>query len=119
MAAKADLPDCDPKIFKKGKGVCVLDAEDEAAERWVRLVAKKAGAKVDWHYSGGRASVLHLGDNASRQRVLDTIREMEGELDGRILSIDGPTPYRAGDKVPKGTVAVDPELGPILTKSHR
>jgi hypothetical protein len=94
-----DGPDptpCDPQIFKKGRGVCVLDGSSNAVERWVQAVAKKADAKVDWHYSGGRANVLHLGDDASRQRVLKAINELQGELKGRILSVDGPALYRRG-----------------------
>jgi len=117
MATDGPTPaPCNPEIFKKGKGVCVVDGSSNAVERWVQSVAKKADAKVDWHYSGGRANVLHLGDEASRQRVLNAISELEGELKGRILSIGGPALYRAGDRVPRGTIAVDPELGPIVAR---
>ena len=94
-----DGPDpapCNPDIFKKGRGVCVVDGSSNAVERWVQSVAKKANAQVDWHYSGGRANVLHLGDDESRQRVLNAIKELEGELKGRILSVDGPALYRNG-----------------------
>ena len=111
-----DPPPCDPEIFKKGTGVCIIDGSSNAVERWVQAVAKKANAKVDWHYSGGRANVLHLGDNKSRQRVLKAIKELEPELKGRILSVGGPALYRAGDPVPEGTIMVDPELGPIVHK---
>ena len=94
---------CDPEIFKNGNGVCVIDGSSNAVERWVQTVAKKADARVDWHYSGGRANVLHLGDDESRQRVLDAINELEGELEGRILSVGGPALYRNGvDEVPDG-----------------
>ena len=108
-----DGPDptpCDPEIFKHGDGVCVVDGSSNAVERWVQAVAKKANARVDWHHSGGRANVLHLGDDESRQRVLDAISELKGELDGRILSVGGPALYRGGvDEVPEGTIAVDPD----------
>lgn len=109
-------PPCNPDIFEKGEGVCVVDGRSNAVERWVQSVAKKANAQVDWHYSGGRANVLHLGDTDSRQRVLNAISELEGELDGSILSVGGPALYRAGDPVPKGTIAVDPDLGPIIAR---
>jgi hypothetical protein len=109
-------PPCNPDIFKNGSGVCVVDGASNAVERWVQAVAKKADAQVDWHYSGGRANVLHLGDEASRQRVLNAINELKGDLKGTILSVDGPTLYRAGDEVPEGTIAVDPDLGPIVAK---
>jgi len=104
-----DGPDparCNPNIFKKGRGVCVVDGSSNAVERWVQSVAKKANAQVDWHYSGGRANVLHLGDDASRQRVLNAINELEGELKGRILSVDGPALYRNGVEDPDATGAV-------------
>jgi hypothetical protein len=109
-------PPCDNEIFESGQGVCVLDARSNAAERWVQAVAKKANARVDWHYSGGRANVLHLGDDDSRQRVLNAIAELEGDLEGTILSVGGPALYRDGDAVPDGTIAVDPELGPIVRR---
>ncbi len=105
---------CDPEIFKNGRGVCVVDGSSNDVEHWVQSVAKKADAKVDQHYSGGRANVLHLGDEESRYRVLIAIIELEGTLKGRILSVDGPALYREGDEVPKGTIAVDPDLGPIV-----
>lgn len=108
-----DGPDpapCNPDIFKKGKGVCVVDGSSNAIERWVQSVAKKANAQVDWHYSGGRANVLHLGDDESRQRVLNAINELEGELKGSILSIDGPTLYRNGVQDPGATGAVVREV---------
>jgi hypothetical protein len=107
---------CKSEIFKDGRGVCVVDGRSNAVERWVQAVAKKADAQVDWHYSGGRANVLHLGDDASRERVLSAINELESELDGAILSVDGPTLYRAGDEVPEGTIAVDSDLGPIVVR---
>lgn len=108
-----DGPDpapCNPDIFKKGRGVCVIDGSSNAVEHWVQSVAKKANAQVDWHYSGGRANVLHLGDDASRQRVLNAINELEGELKGRILSVDGPALYRNGVEDPDATGAVVREV---------
>lgn len=99
MATDGSTPrPCNPKIFKKGKGVCVVDGSSNAIERWVRAVAKKAKAEVDWHYSGGRANVLHLGDAKSRQRVLNAIEELKGELKGTILNVGGPALYRKGVK---------------------
>lgn len=99
-------PPCNSEIFKKGEGVCVLSGASNAIENWVKAVAAKAEAQVDWHFSGGRANVLHLGDVASRQRVLNTIHEMKGELKGDVLSIGGPALYRKGDPVPEGVIAI-------------
>ena len=97
---------CNPDIFKEGQGICVVDGSSNAVERWVQSVAKKANAQVDWHYSGGRANVLHLGNDESRQRVLNAIGELEAELDGTIISVDGPALYRNDVKGLKTTGAV-------------
>jgi hypothetical protein len=117
MATDGPTPQpCDPRIFKDGKGLCIVDGSSNAVERWVQSIAKKANAQVDWHYSGGRANVLHLGDAESYQRALNAVRELQGELKGTILEIGGPALYRKGDEVPEGTIAVDPVLGPIVAR---
>ena len=112
MATDGPTPQpCNDDIFQNGQGVCVVDGRSNAVERWVQAVAKKANTQVDWHYSGGRANVLHLGDNDSRQRALSAIGELEGELDGTILSVGGPALYRAGDEVPEGKVVREHRKG--------
>lgn len=78
-------PACNPDIYKNGKTVCILSGSSNAIERWVQSVAQKAGAQVDWHYIGGRANVLHLGDEESHQRVLDAIEELKGTVPGQIM----------------------------------
>lgn len=111
------LSPCDPKIFKKGQSVAALDAGANEAEEWVRAVAKEADARVDWHYSGGMAHVLHLGNKKSRDRVEATINKLESTLKGRILrryQTGEAGLYRQGvTRVPKGTVAsfMDPFTG--------
>mgnify|MGYP001562867949 CR=1 FL=1 len=118
MATDGPTPlPCDPEIFEKGSTVCVLDARSNAAERWVKAIAAKARARVDWHYSSGRANVLHLGDAESRQRVFEAINDLQDQLQGTILQVGGPGLYRAGvTEVPEGTIAVDPDFGPIIRK---
>lgn len=104
-------PDCNTEIFQKGEGLCIVDGSSNAVERWVQAVAKKANARVDWHYCGGRANVLHLGDAASRERALAAVHELEGELKGNIMSVNGPALFRNGvDPVPEGAVAYDPDF---------
>lgn len=78
-------PPCNQDVFRHGKPVAALDGRSNAVERWVQAVAKKANAQVDWHYSGGIAQVLHLGDEASRMRVEAAITELAPTLDGRIM----------------------------------
>ena len=108
-------PPCNPEIFQKGSTVCVLSGRSNAIEQWVKSVAAKANAQVDWHFSGGRANVLHLGDEESRQRVFEAINDLQNQLQGDILQVGGPGLYRAGvTEVPEGTIAVDPDFGPII-----
>ena len=76
---------CDDEIFKNGRPIVALDGRSNAVERWVKAVAVKADARIDWHYSGGVAQVLHLGDTDSRNRVLKTMRELAPTLEGHIL----------------------------------
>lgn len=76
---------CDLEIFENGKPVAALDARSADAEEWVQAVAKQAGAKVDWHFSGGVAQVLHLGDADSRARVMQVITELADQLNGSIM----------------------------------
>ena len=101
-------PPCNADIFKNGDSIAALDARSSPAERWVRMVAKAAHARLDWHYYGGVAHVLHLGDDASRLRVVAAMRELENELDGhlmRIYEIGDPGLYRKGvTPVPDGAI---------------
>ena len=87
-------PPCNHDIFTKGSGVCVVDGESDAIERWVKSVAAKANAQVDWHFSGGLANVLHLGDKKSHERVLKAIVESKEELKGHLMSVGEPALYR-------------------------
>ena len=81
---------CNPEIFKDGKGVCIVEGSSDSVELWVRLIAQRADARVDWHFNHGKASVLHLGDDASRQRVIDTINKLKNNLRGTVISVNDP-----------------------------
>jgi hypothetical protein len=89
---KRRLDDCDSEIFEKGEPIATLNATPNAAEGWVRSVAKKAVARVDWHYSGAIAQVLHLGDSQSRKRVEEAIKQLAPKLKGKILKL-----YKSGE----------------------
>jgi hypothetical protein len=63
------MPDptpCADAIFRDGTPILAADTGpvggNHIFEAWVRVVAKTSGQPVDWHYSGGRAQVLALGD---------------------------------------------------------
>lgn len=118
---------CDEEVFKKGDSVCTIDACMHRAEQWVREVARESGQRVDWHYSGGIANVLYLGDYARVQAAVTKLapklaEEIPKKPDEhcrcmgifhgkcRIMSSYGPWahgPYRDGDPLPPGVVAVD------------
>ena len=49
-----------------------------AMEGWVKKVAERSGQRVDWHFAGGRARILALGDIA---KVKQAIQELMPEHD--------------------------------------
>jgi hypothetical protein len=71
-------------------------------------VAKKSGQRVDWHYSGGRAHVLVLGDHA---KALEVAKEMASDPEVHILrwfEHEGEGLYRDGvSALPEGAVGID------------
>lgn len=110
MATDGKTPaPCDKEVFKKGKPVALLDGSSNAVENWVREVAKKANVRIDWHYSGGIAQVLHLGDRKSRQRAEETIKSMpvvKNPTVLRCIPADSPGLYRRGvTDAPSGAIA--------------
>lgn len=102
-------PDCDHEIFEQGKPIALIDGSSNAVERWVKAVAVKADARLDWHYSGGVAQVLHLGDAESWARTEAAIDLLESSLNGTImrrLPAGAPGLYRRGvTPVPDGAIA--------------
>ena len=120
-------------VFKTGKGICVLDACMVRAEEWVQAVAMESGQRVDWHYSGGRANVLFIGDYdkvfAAVEKLKPLLKETPPLKDGescccrssfdkvpatkhdemtlmRVYPKDSHGLYRAGDELPPGTIGV-------------
>ncbi len=77
---------CARDIFESGEPVIILDARPNACERFVREVAEMANARLDWHYSGGRAQVLFLGHAEARKRVEVALDALLPTLKGRVLS---------------------------------
>lgn len=83
-------PPCDAEVMKNGQNVCWVSGSSNQIENWVKSIAEKADARLDWHYVAGRGDVLHLGDEESRQRVLVAIKELSDQFGGQILSADEP-----------------------------
>ncbi len=87
------IPDCARDIYKKGEHIATLDARADAAERWVKMVAAGADARLDWHYFGGRVVVKFLGGEEDRRRVFEVIEALkasEESLQVRMLRAFGP-----------------------------
>ena len=66
---------CEPDIFKNGQAVCVVLGPSDDIEAWVKSIADKSKAAVDWHYMGGRGVVKHLGNDVERENVREVIRQ--------------------------------------------
>jgi hypothetical protein len=72
-------PPCDPEVFRFGELMLITDTvPSNAMEQWVRKVAERSGQRVDWHFAGGRACVVALGD---LRAVCAAIEELKPELD--------------------------------------
>jgi hypothetical protein len=80
-------PPCDLEIFNNGHPVARLFGSANAIESWVKAVAAKAEARVDWFYAGGVAVVLHLGDPESDARVFAAIHDLEPTLVGEVYAV--------------------------------
>lgn len=99
---------CDDEVFKNGKSLAALDARSKAAEAWVREVAAKSGQRVDWHYSGGVAHVLVLGDHAKAMETVKAMPPTEGVRIMRWYATDDVGCYRSwvSPPLPDGAVGV-------------
>lgn len=80
-----DGPDpkpCNAKIFKKGRHIFTTHSiPSNAMEKWVQNVAQEANVPVDWHFAGGRACVLALGNKEEIQRAKDAVKKLMPEHD--------------------------------------
>lgn len=72
-------PPCNDRVFKEGHSAVILDGCSHRVEEWVHAVAKESGQAVDWHYSGGRANVLYLGDFTKVQAAIEKLLPKLGE----------------------------------------
>jgi hypothetical protein len=74
-------PACDREVFDKGEQVFLTDSiPSNAMERWVKAVAVLSGQRVDWHFGGGRARVLALGDLAAARTAIADLLPLHDRL---------------------------------------
>ena len=73
---------CDPEVYQRGSHIFTTHTLSAAMiETWVRRVRRKApGARIDWHYVGGRACILALDDLEQARRALLKCRGMHDAM---------------------------------------
>lgn len=82
-------PDCNQKVLREGRSLFLISrGTSNSIENWVQLLAKEARTTIDWHWFDGPpkdaeeaalrkqteppyARIVHLGDEASRERALE------------------------------------------------
>lgn len=80
-------PPCDADVFENGMVVFLTDSiSSNRMERWVKLIAKESGQKVDWHFCGGRAVVLALGDTDRVKSTIDNLMPAHDALRAESLA---------------------------------
>ncbi len=119
-------PPCDADIFRDGIPLLAADTGDSPLnydsrghcrdgetvpgprasgfETWVVALREASGQRIDWHYSGGRAQVLYIGD---RRAIIDAIES--NPCPAKILCWlgEGEELYRAGvTPMPEDVLAV-------------
>lgn len=67
--------ECDKEVFAEGVSLLAIDGWAKDIEPWVQKVATHSGQRVDWHYSGGVAHVLVLGDHAKAMASVDALAD--------------------------------------------
>ena len=67
-----DLPSCDKEIYEKGEHLySITQTNSDEIEDWVKLIRKKSGQRVDWHWFGGVACIRVLGDIEKIVKTVD------------------------------------------------
>ena len=89
---------CDAEVAESGTLLLTLYGWAKDIEPWVQKVAARSGQKVDWHYQGGVAHILVLGDPAAAIAAVD---ELEGELVAVPVPDHHPRKAQYGNVVPR------------------
>lgn len=84
----APAKECDSDVYVNGLPLAALDGRTKYVDPLIAYVASASNAKVDWHYSGGRAHVLFLGTSEERERAIAILKQIcEAHPRVRILQI--------------------------------
>lgn len=102
------LPPCARNIYANGTLVMMTHTiGSQEMEGWVKKVAELSGQPVDWHFAGGRACILALGDLS---KVRAAIKELISEHDD--LQRQAAAEYRTGPFQPSYTLYGEDEWNP-------
>lgn len=72
---------CSQEMMEKGVHVFLTHSiSSNRIERWVKEVAHVSGQPVDWHFIGGRANVLTLGDVAAVKKAIEELMPLHDQL---------------------------------------
>lgn len=105
---------CNAEVFRNGAHVAAI-AQGSGARCWhveelICKVARESGTRrqTDWHYSGGIAQVLTLGDADKVAGVLARLwPAFLAKWPDSMIRLNGPALYRAGDPPPDDVIGVD------------
>ena len=76
-----DPPACAAEVYKNGALVMITHSiPANALEAWVKTVAEQSGQAVDWHFAGGRACILALGDLERVRAAIEALLPEHDEM---------------------------------------
>lgn len=102
-------PPCDKEIFNNGTLVMMTHSiPSRRLEEWVQQVACLSGQPVDWHFAGGRARILALGDlKKVREAILDLIQDHNARQRKEVMDLREHNGNTYPDFVPSYTLYGD------------
>lgn len=71
-----DPPDCDPQIYEKGQAILMMAGLSSRENQTICAAARAwlpAGTLMDWHFIGGRAVFLVIGDRIAAIHALKCV----------------------------------------------
>lgn len=76
MTATLDPERIDPEVFARGHGIAIVSAPKVIVDAvCMALRVKFPGCAADWHYVGGHAAVLVLGDEDEVEAIRVYLRD--------------------------------------------
>jgi hypothetical protein len=86
VAVRLVPPPCDQAVYEDGTPIFETDTiRSFKIEPWVQKIAARSGQKVDWHWAGGRAIVLALGDVGKAREALASLLEDHDRMYAKAL----------------------------------